>query len=146
MSLPDDIKHCSERQPPQIIGLLPMVIGVYLQFRCQACGQAFTSYQTTLACVAIGRHTCPQCQAVYEVWPEDFAAALDRFLPPLGLEELTRLTAEATRIAETWYRVGPLARLLTYKGVNLGESAERVLVSFIAQGLYASYCRRMNHG
>jgi len=134
------------RQKADIVGLNPVVIGVYILLYCRDCAHTFESYQPTLACVAFGKHTCPQCRAVYEVWPEDFQAALDRHLPPLSLEEMTQLTGEATRIAENWYRVNPLAQLLTYKGINLGEPTERALVSFIAQGLYAAYSRRITHG
>jgi len=124
----------------------PVLTGVYIDIRCQDCGQTFMVYQATLACMALGRHTCPHCQAVFEVWPEDFPAALDRHLPPLSHEEMTRLTVEATRIAENWYRVDPLARGLTYKGINLGGPAERPLVSFIAQGLYVAYTGRKSDG
>ncbi|MEW6386274.1 MAG: hypothetical protein AB1491_01985 [Thermodesulfobacteriota bacterium] len=146
MSLPRQDRGHSAPPPAEIVGLNPVVIGVYIMLRCQDCDQTFESYQPTLACVALGRHTCPQCQAVYEVRPDDFQAALDRYLPPLSLEEMTDLTAEATRLAENWYRVGPVARLLTYKGLNLGEPTERALVSFIAHGLYAAYTRRKAGG
>ena len=136
----------SAPRPAEIVGLNPVVIGAYVTLHCQDCHHNFESYQPTLACVAFGRHTCPKCRAVYEVWPEDFQAALDRHLPPLSWEEMTRLTAEATRIAENWYRLGPLDRWLTYKGLNLGEATERALVAFIAQGLYVAYSRRVQRG
>jgi|GEM_PF-3510213 len=139
------LKAETSGNPAQIVELLPVVTGVYLILHCQVCDRTFSSYQTTVACMAIGQCTCPQCQAVYEVWPEDFIAALNRHRPPLHMEDLDRITAESTRIAETWYQVGPLAQLLNYKGVNLGESAERFLASFISQGLYISYCRRKTH-
>ena len=132
----------SDSRPAAIVGLNPVMTGVYITLRCKDCAHTFATYQATLACVAFGRHTCPKCQAVYEVWPEDFQTALDRHLPRLSLEEMTLLTAEAARIAENWYRVDHLAQCLTYKGINLGEPAERPLASFIAQGLYVAYTRR----
>lgn len=131
----------SESRSADIVGLNAVLTGVNVLLHCRDCGQTFEAYQATFACVAFGRHTCPQCRGVYEVWPDDFQAALDRHLPPLSLEEMTRLTAEATRIAENWYRRHHLARWLTYKGINLGEAMERTLVSFIAQGLYVDYQR-----
>ena len=133
----------SAPRPADIVGVNPVLIGAYVILRCQDCDHTFESYQPTLVCVALRQHSCPNCQAVYEVWPEGFQAALDRHLPPLSWEEMTLLTAEATRIAENWYRVGPLARWLTYKGLNLGEPTERALVAFIAQGLYIAYSRRV---
>ncbi|MHB8066845.1 MAG: hypothetical protein ACYDIC_02980 [Desulfobaccales bacterium] len=132
----------SDPRRADIVGLIPLMTGVFNILRCQDCDHIFNSYQPTLAGVAFGRHTCPKCHAVYEVWPDDFQTALDRYLPPLSLKEMDRLTAEATRIAENWYRSDQLAQFLTYKGINLGEPAERPLVSFISQGLYAAYTRR----
>lgn len=121
---------------PDIIGLRMITDGLWITLRCCACGHAFERYQTTIASVAIGRHACPQCHTINEVCPEDFEAALDRYLPARSMDEMMRLTEEATRITETWYRVGPLNELLDYHGVNLGEGPERELVAFVVQGLY----------
>lgn len=121
---------------PGIIGLRPAVTGVFVLLGCRSCKQAFECFQPTVAGVALGRHVCPNCHDLYEVKPEDFEAALDRFLPPRGVEEMIALTEEATRVAETWHESPPLARLLTYKGFNLGEPTERFLLSHITLGLY----------
>lgn len=121
---------------PEIIGLRPSVTGVFVLLGCRSCKQAFERFQPTVAGVALGLHACPNCHDLYEVKPEDFEAALDRFLPPRSLEEMTAVTEEATRVAETWHQSPPLARLLTYKGFNLGEPTERFLLSHVALGLY----------
>jgi hypothetical protein len=126
----------STQQSADIIGLRIQIDGAYLLLRCQSCEHRFECYQVTFAGVAIGQHICPQCHAVCEVWPKDFEVALDCYMPPKTLGEMMRIAAEATRIAETWYRIEPLAGILTYQNLNLGEPTERELLAFINLGLY----------
>jgi hypothetical protein len=123
---------------PEVIGLRPAVTGVFVSIRCCSCREAFESYQPTVSGVPLGGHQCPRCHDVYEMRPEDFEAALDRFVPPRSFEEMVEITEEATRIAETWHQAAPLAELFFYKGVNLGEMTERYLLSYITLGLYGS--------
>ena len=136
MNSPSSKIHTSETQTPDITGLRMITDGLWITLRCLAGGHAFERYLTTIASVAIGRYECPQCHIINEVWPEDFEAALDRYLPTRSMDEIIQLTEEATRITETWYRVEPLNELLNYHGVNLGEGPERELVAFVVQGLY----------
>lgn len=131
----DDGASRSGLHPPDIIGLRPAVIGVFVLLRCRSCTNSFEGYQPTVAGVAIGKYQCPGCQCFYEVMPEDFEAALDKFMPALSFDEMVGLTEEATRIAETWHQKEPMAALLTYKGINLGELTERYLLSYITLGL-----------
>jgi hypothetical protein len=125
----------SEGQSPDIVGLRPDVVGVYVSFRCRGCAHLFERYQPTVAGIVIGLHTCPKCQAACEVSPELFEDALERFMPNLGVEEMIQQNEEASHITEQWYRIAPLAKLLTYRGINLGEPTERYLLSFITLGL-----------
>lgn len=124
---------------PEIVGLRPSVTGVFVSIRCRSCSGAFESYQPTVAGVAMGRHECPRCHDVWEVSPEVFEAALDRYLPPRSFEEMVEVTEEATRIAETWHQDATLAEILTYKGMNLGALTERYLLSYITLGLHQSW-------
>lgn len=124
-----------EAKPPEIIGLRPAVTGAYLTFNCRSCSKPFAGFQPTVAGVAVGQHRCPDCGALYSVGPEEFEAALDRFLPERSFEEMAAITEEATRIAESWHQVEPLRGLVTYKGINLGAPTERYLMSHITLGL-----------
>jgi len=114
------------------------VIGTYLLLRCRACGHEFDAYQPTIAGLAVGEHICPGCSATWIVAPEDFEAAVAHHLPSRSLEEMEKLTEEATWVAETWHRPETLARLLTYRGVGLGPATERELLAFITFGLAAT--------
>jgi hypothetical protein len=69
---------------------------------------------------------------------DEFAAALDHYWPEPSRKEMIGLTNEATRVTEAWHRVEPFASALTYRGVNLGEAAERFLVSHVTLGLRAA--------
>ena len=52
---------------------------------------------------------------------------------------MARLTAEATRVAESWHRSAPFASLLTYRAVALGPAMERELLATITLGLAQAY-------
>ncbi len=145
MSEAEEDAHRTSARAPEIVDVRPHVAGVDVTIRCRVCGHTFDRYQPTVAGAALGRHICPQCQAVYEVWPEEFIKVLDRFLPPRDFEEMLRMNEEVTRIAGTWYQAKPMASLLTYRGVNLGEPTERELAAFITQGLYAAQEGREAH-
>lgn len=121
-----------------ITGLRPDVTGVFVSLRCSGCATAFEAYQPTVAGLAFGQHACPRCGAVSEVAPEDFAAALDRFLPEERWEELVRLTGEATRVAESWHQMPELRSILRHRDVELGPATERQIVALIAAGLNAA--------
>jgi hypothetical protein len=126
----------TDRRPVgEIIGLRPTVTGAYVQLRCASCQQEFESYQPTLAGVPVGTHGCPGCGATSRVTAERFAEALDSYAGALTLDEMARLTAEATRIAETWHGVDAVARLLKYRDVPLGPATERGLLASITRGL-----------
>ena len=122
-------------QHPEIKDLRLEADSIYIMLCCPACGKLFEYCQTTVAGVTIGLPVCPSCRLVGEIRPEDFEAALDRHLPVRSMDEMIEITNEATRLTETWYRVEPFTELLDYRGVNLGEGAERELISFILQGL-----------
>lgn len=131
----------SRMEPPaiQITGMRPVVTGAYISIHCNQCATEFESYQPTTAGIPIGRHFCPACHAIHEVWPETYLEALDRFLPSASFQEMTALTEEASRIAETWYLTPTLAGLLTYQDINLGEPTERELLSYITSGIYSQW-------
>jgi hypothetical protein len=88
-----------------------------------------------VAGIGLGGHSCPRCGVVSEVGPETLQAALQRFFPSFSYQEMAALTEEACHLAENWYRVEPLAQVLTYQGINLGEPTERWLGGFFVQGL-----------
>jgi hypothetical protein len=120
-----------------IIGLRPAVTGVFASLRCPACATVYERYQPTVAGLAFGYHVCPACQHPVEVLPDVFDALLDRMLPPVDEQLMLAISREATLIAQRWYRVPSVARLLTYRGINLGEPTERELLAFIVSGLHA---------
>ena len=130
---------CSIEAQLKISGIRPAVSGIFISLQCRACGKEFESYQTTIAGVPIARHICPGCRTIYEVGPEIFLAALERYMPPASFKEMVQITEEASRIAETWYRSPGLADLLTYQEINLGEPMERELLAFITTGLYSHW-------
>ena len=123
-------------RPFDIVAINPIITGILVTVSCRHCGSQFEKLQPTVDTLAFGQYTCPGCQTVYDLWPEDFLAALDRFFPRCSGEQLSQIKKEGSHIARNWYRVGPLAELLTYKGINLGQPTERVLLSFILTGLF----------
>ena len=122
----------------EIRNLRPDVVGVFVTLGCVNCGHEWEAYQPTSLGLAFGSHQCPQCSARCAVSPEEFAAALDHYWPEPSRKEMIGLTNEATRVTEDWHRVEPFASALTYRGVNLGEAAERFLVSHVTLGLRAA--------
>ena len=84
----------------------------------------------------------PGCTSVPEVFPEDFVAALEHFLPTKSKQQMGQLTQEADRIAENWYRNKSLVDLFSYRGVNLGEPTQRALFAYISLGLYLDEANR----
>ena len=126
-------------RPSDVLAINPIITGIVVTISCRHCGKQFEQLQPTMDTLAFGRYTCPGCQTVYDLWPEDFLAALDQFFPHCSHEELSQVKKEASRIATNWYRSSPLAEVLTYKGVNLGEPTERVLLSFILTGLFKAH-------
>ena len=123
-------------QSSDIVGINPIITGILVAVSCRHCGKQFEKLQPTVDTLAFGQYTCPECQTVYDLWPEDFLAALDRFFPQSSSEQLSEIKKEASRIARNWCRFGSLTEPLTYRGVNLGQPAERVLLSFILTGLF----------
>jgi hypothetical protein len=121
--------------PSEIVGVRPVVTGVYLTLRCGACRSRFESYQATVLCVPAGEHRCPACSASVRVGWAELDAALARHLPYREPHEMARLTEEATRVAESWHRSAPFASLLTYRGIDLGPAMERELLATITLGL-----------
>lgn len=138
---PDTSDSDKATSEPPVVGLRPAVTGVFVSVRCPACSTIYERYQPTVAGLGFGRHMCPSCRHVVEIWPDTFDALLDRMLPPLDEHMMIAISREATLIAQRWYRVPSVARLLTYRGVNLGEPTERELLAFIVSGLHASLNR-----
>lgn len=122
-----------------IVDLCPVVTGILITFVCVQCRRPFQAYQPTVAGLAFGKHACPECKMINELWPEDFLAAIEQFFPHCNFEELSFIKNEGSRIARTWYRDSPMTEVLMYKGVNLGEPTERVLLSYVLTGLYKAY-------
>jgi hypothetical protein len=125
-------------EPPsafEIVGVRPVVTGVYLTLRCSTCRSSFESYQATVLCVPAGDHCCPTCSSSVSLGWADLDAALSRCLPYQEPDEMARLTEEATRVAESWHRSAPFASLLTYRGIDLGPAMERELLATITLGL-----------
>jgi len=120
---------------PEIVGVRPAVTGIYLTLRCQGCGAHFESYQATVLCIPVGELACPACAAPCAVSTVDFDAAVERYLPYQTPDEMKRLTAEATRVAESWHRHPAFASILRYRGVDLGAPMERELLATITLGL-----------
>lgn len=129
-----------ESEEAEITGMRPFIHGLYITVRCRNCGTSFERYQPTVAGIAVGKHACPQCATLYEVQPVGVIEAMDRLIPRRSVQELARVTEEASRVCESWYRAPPFAEVLSFEGVNLGEPAERELLSFISQGLCAAAC------
>jgi hypothetical protein len=83
----------------------------------------------------VGDLPCPSCAVSCAISPTDFDAALKRYLPYQTPAEMMRLTAEATRVAESWHRHPAFASILCYRGVDLGAAMERELLATITLGL-----------
>ena len=122
-----------------VVALRPVVTGIFITLSCRNCGNQFESYQPTVAGLGFGQHVCPGCQTVYEFGPEDLQSALDMFFPHCKLDEMLQIKKEGSRIARAWHQDGHLADLLNYKGINLGQPTERVLLSFILTGLFRAH-------
>lgn len=127
-------------KPPEnktnIFDIRPALEGVYVTLRCVLCTQTFEAFLATVAGHALGRFKCPDCAAVYEITPDDFLRALEIFLPVKNRKEAAEFNRHTNKIVESWYRQGTLAKIFTYKGINLGEPAERALFPYISLGLY----------
>ncbi len=119
-----------------ILGIRPALEGVYATLRCVQCTQTFETFVATVAGLALGRVNCPDCTAIYEITPDNFLLALEMFLPIKNRKEIAEFNREANQIAESWYRVSILSKILSYRGINLGEPAERALFPSISLGLY----------
>ena len=132
----------SPNQHVNITGIRPALEGVYVSLICWKCSEAFEHFLATVAGLGFGRFECPCCRSVHEIFPEDFLAALEQFLPTRSKEEMGQLTQEADRIAKNWYRNKSLADLFSYRGVNLGEPTERALFVYISLGLYLDAANR----
>ena len=120
---------------PEVIYLRADILGIYVTLRCPLCAMTFERYQPTVAGIPIAEHRCPGCQARLEISPEKIQAAFAVFLPDEAIEVLKEITAEATRVAETWHRSPELSDLLTHRGVDLGAPTERELLHLISEGL-----------
>jgi hypothetical protein len=133
----DSTKQSSSRPypPPKITFIRMQTEGPQLSLTCTQCQHCFESYFPTIGSIPVLQINCPRCQTRHTIWPEDYDPFLDLFFPSLDHTQSTQLTVEASRITETWYRLKPFADILTFKGVNLGEGAERELVGLVAQGL-----------
>lgn len=119
----------------EIRNLRPDIVGVFVTLACPQCSHSWEVYQPTVLGIAFGSDSCPKCSALLTVSPEQFESALDSFWAEPSREEMIKLTNEATRVTEDWHRAEPFASALTYRGVNLGEAAERFLVSHVTLGL-----------
>lgn len=132
----------SPNQHVNITDIRPALEGVYVSIICWKCSEALEHFLATVAGLGFGRLECPGCRSVQEIFPEDFLAALEHFLPTKSKEEMGHLIQEADRIAENWYRNKALAELFSYRGVNLGEPTERALFAYISLGLYLDAANR----
>ncbi|MFQ5674440.1 MAG: hypothetical protein ACE5G1_00965, partial [bacterium] len=99
-----------------ITAIRPALEGVYVTLSCLRCAENVERFLATVAGLAFGRFACPNCHAVQEIFPEDFVNKLEDLFPVKTIEELSQLNQEANRIAENWYRIDPLADLLSYRG------------------------------
>ena len=132
---------------PDILSIRMERDGSWFTLRCTGCGHTFETSVTTIGGIAVVQARCARCNTVNEVWPEDYKAALERCLTQKSPGDMGKLTSEATRITENWYRCEPLRQLLEYEGVNLGEGAERELMAIVVQGLLeASKEGNVDHG
>lgn len=119
-----------------ILGIRPALEGVYVTLKCGQCTRIFEAFLATVAGHALGRFNCSDCAAIYEITPDDFLLALERFLPVKNRKEIAEFNRQANQIVESWYRVSILSEIMSYRGINLGEPAERSLFPHIALGLY----------
>lgn len=126
-------------QPSDVLAIKPSITGIVVTVSCRQCRSQFEKSQSTIDAMAFGRYTCPNCETDYNLWPEDFLKALNNFFPHCTRVELMQIKKEASRIACSWYQAKPLAAALMYKGVNLGEPTERVLLSYILNGIFQAY-------
>lgn len=118
-----------------IRGIRPTVIGAHATLGCRHCGHEFETYLPTVAGMSVGIHPCPRCNAETLVEPDDFHQAMERTLPPKSVSQMVRLTNEASRVTTGWHAVEPFASIVRHRGVNLGEAAERFLLSHVTQGI-----------
>ncbi len=125
----------SNPETVDIIAIRPAVEGTYITIQCRSCSNHFTSYQPTVAGVAIGQHKCTNCQEVHKISPENFESALDKIIPARSFEQIKQHIEEASTIAESWYRIEGISQFLIHCELNLGQPAERGLLSFISQEL-----------
>jgi hypothetical protein len=113
-----------------------------IKLRCDTCNSEFEVPQGTIAGIVFGRHLCHRCGVHYEVDPDAFLKALGCSFPDLDLSEMFELTAEATRIARSWYSSPHFRELLSYQGVDLGPPTERHLLPHISQGVSQAWKQR----
>lgn len=108
---------------------------MYLQLACYSCGYIFQHIYSTIAGVLICKPICTECGAVISIFPDDLKAIIiqQNLLP--NLNDIAMVMDVATNITENWYLAEPYTTILDYDGINLGEGAERELVSFVWQGL-----------
>lgn len=108
---------------------------MHLELACYSCGYVFQHIYSTIAGVLICKAVCTQCRAVNSFLPDDLKAIIieQNLLP--SPNDIAMIMDVATNITENWYRAEPYVTILDYGGINLGEGAERELVSFVWQGL-----------
>lgn len=123
-----------------VVRLLPDVIGVTIQAECENCQQEFKQYLPTIFGLAFCTLTCPDCSATSEIDPVRFLELIDTSIPSVVDHDAINRTA--SRVAEKWYKVDEIAEALDYNGINLGEPAERSLMSIITNGILLSQTQK----
>lgn len=117
---------------------------MYLELECHYCRSVFKHTYSTIAGVLICKAVCTQCDSVNCVFPDDLKSIITEQTLLPNLNGIAMIMEVATMITENWYLAEPYTTILDYDGINLGESAERELLSFVWQGLQR--CRYLSEG
>lgn len=125
----------TKRRPSaQILAFRPYRGGCGLDLLCSACGQTFVVRQGTLGGVVFGHHACPACRTEFDLFPDEFTAAVARVFP-VALAEGARAADVATQLAQSWHRSHAFRELLSYRGVDLGPPTERELLGILSEAI-----------
>lgn len=111
--------------------------------RCAGCAHQFDVALVSVAGMPVGEHPCPACGATWVCEPEGVCRALEASVYGGEVDVLCRRTREATRVAERWYTITPLDRLLRYKGVDLGPPTERELLGSFSEAVMRGAAREV---
>lgn len=126
----------------KIVRLQPDVTGLTIQAVCENCKQEFKQYLPTIFGLGFGILTCPTCSGTLEVEPSHFLELVENCMPTAV--DYDAINEAASQVTEKWYRVDEIAAALDYNGINLGEPAERFLVSIITNGILLSQLQEQN--